>query len=76
MRADALGVDAAHAPNAPSIRTAARLLHDSAALERPTRHDRHNARAQLENELGGDLARLLCRALAARRPRDGFPTLV
>jgi hypothetical protein len=64
MRADALGVDAADAPNAASIRPAARLLHDSAALERPTRHDRHNARAQLENELGGDLARLLCRALA------------
>ncbi|MEX0815907.1 MAG: hypothetical protein WD027_00540 [Gaiellales bacterium] len=69
-------VDAAHAPRAASIRTTARLLDDCAALERPTRHDRHNARAQLDAELGGELARLLCGALVARRPRAGFLTLV
>jgi hypothetical protein len=69
-------VDAAHSPNAVSVRTAARLLDDCAALEGPTLSDRHNARAQLETELGGELARLLCRALAARRPRAGFLTLV
>jgi hypothetical protein len=69
-------VDAAHSPNAASVRTAARLLDDCAALEGPTLCDRHNARAQLESELGGELARLLCRALVARRPRAGFLTLV
>lgn len=76
LPSDAFRVDAAHARNAASIRTAARLLDDCAALERPTLHDRHNARAQLDAELGGELARLLCRALVARRPRAGFLTLV
>jgi hypothetical protein len=68
-------VDAAHPPNAASARSAARLLDEFAALER-LRYDRHNARAQLESELGGELTRLLCRALVARRPRAGFLTLV
>jgi hypothetical protein len=76
LPADGVSVDAAHAPNAASARTAARLLDDIAALERPTRCDRHNARAQLESELGGELTRLLCGALVARRPRAGFLTLV
>jgi hypothetical protein len=76
LPAEGISVDAADARSAASIRTAARLLDDCAALERPTLHDRHNARAQLDAELGGDLARLLCRALVARRPRDGFLSLV
>jgi hypothetical protein len=56
-----------------SARGASRLLKDCAALGRLTETNLGTARARLELELGGELAGMLCRALAQRRPsRSGL----
>jgi hypothetical protein len=49
-------------------RGAPRLLEHCAAVERLVGAEGRTARARLENELGGHLAGLLCRALVQRRP--------
>jgi hypothetical protein len=49
-------------------RGAPRLLEHCAAVERLVGAEGGTARARLENELGGHLAGLLCRALVQRRP--------
>jgi hypothetical protein len=49
-------------------RAAPRLLEHCAAVERLVQTEGRTARARLENELGGHLAGLLCRALVQRQP--------
>ena len=49
-------------------RGAPRLLEHCAAVERLVRAEGGTARARLEDELGGHLAGLLCRALVQRQP--------
>jgi len=49
-------------------RGAPRLLEHCAAVERLVRAEGGTARARLEEELGGHLAGLLCRALVQRQP--------
>jgi hypothetical protein len=49
-------------------RGAPRLLEHCAAVERLVRAEGGTARARLEDELGGQLAGLLCRALVQRQP--------
>jgi len=49
-------------------RGAPRLLAHCAVVERLVRAEGGTARARLEQELGGDLAGLLCRALVQRQP--------
>jgi hypothetical protein len=48
-------------------RGAPRLLEHCAAVERLVQADRGTARARLEDELGGQLTGLLCRALVQRQ---------
>ena len=57
-------VNAAAPPQGPAARGASRLLEHCAAMERVTSATPASASARLELELGGHLARLLCRALA------------
>ncbi|HLM32691.1 MAG TPA: hypothetical protein VK285_01385 [Gaiellaceae bacterium] len=49
-------------------RGAPRLLEHCAVVERLVRAEGRTARARLEEELGGHLAGLLCRALVQRQP--------
>ena len=49
-------------------RGAPRLLEHCAAVERLVEAEGGTARARLDNELGGHLAGLLCRALVQRQP--------
>jgi hypothetical protein len=49
-------------------RGAPRLLEHFAAVERLVQAEGGTARARLEDELGGHLAGLLCRALVQRQP--------
>jgi hypothetical protein len=49
-------------------RGAPRLFEHFAAVERLVQTEGETARARLEDELGGHLAGLLCRALVQRRP--------
>jgi hypothetical protein len=49
-------------------RGAPRLLEQCAAVERLVQAEGGTARARLDNELGGHLAGLLCRALVQRQP--------
>jgi hypothetical protein len=50
------------------VRGASRLLEHCDAVERLLRPEDNDARARLEDELGGHLAGLLCQALVQRRP--------
>jgi hypothetical protein len=59
-----MAVNAAAPPQGPAARGAPRLLEHCAAMERVTAVASPSANARLELELGGHLARLLCRALA------------
>ena len=49
-------------------RGAPRLFEHFAAVERLVQADGETARARLEDQLGGHLASLLCRALVQRQP--------
>ena len=61
-------MEAAAPGHAGAARGAPRLLEHCAAVERLVQADTGSARARLEDELGGHLAGLLCRALVQRRP--------
>jgi len=63
-------VDAAHTPDATSLRRAAQILDDASA--RVLGADTTPAvRTRLETELGRELARLLVQALVERETRAG-----
>jgi len=51
-----------------AARGAPRLLEHCAAVERLVEAETGSARTRLEDELGGHLAGLLCRALVQRQP--------
>jgi hypothetical protein len=59
-----MAVNAAAPSQGLAARGAPRLLEHCAAMERLTSAAPARAHARLEHELGGHLARLLCRALA------------
>jgi hypothetical protein len=61
-------MEAAAPGHAGSARGAPRLLEHCAAVERLVQAESDSARARLEDELGGHLAGLLCRALVQRQP--------
>jgi hypothetical protein len=67
-------METADAPNATSLRRAAAALEDAPLQPLADVAETGSARARLEIELGGDLARLLVDALADRRPRAGVLT--
>jgi len=60
-------MEAAAPGHTGAARGAPRLLEHCAAFERLAQTDTGTARARLEDELGGHLAGLLCRALVQRR---------
>jgi hypothetical protein len=61
-------MEAAAPGQAGGARGAPRLLEHCAAVDRLLQAESGSARARLEDELGGHLAGLLCRALVQRRP--------
>ena len=61
-------MEAAAPGHAGGARGAPRLLEHCAVVERLVQAETESARARLEDELGGQLAGLLCRALVQRRP--------
>jgi len=60
-------MEAAAPGHTGAARGAPRLLAHCAAFDRLAQPDAGSARARLEEELGGHLAGLLCRALVQRR---------
>jgi hypothetical protein len=69
--ADEWAMDAASPLSGGLARGGPRLLEHCAVLDRMTGEHALDARARVEHELGGELARLLLRALAPRRPARG-----
>jgi hypothetical protein len=67
-RTDARSMETAAPGHTGDARGAPRLLEHCAAVERLVRAEGGTARARLEDELGGHLAGLLCRALVQRQP--------
>lgn len=63
---DAGGMEIAAPGHTGDARGAPRLLEHCAAVEQLVRAEGGTARARLEEELGGHLAGLLCRALVQR----------
>ena len=63
-----LDMEAAVPGHAGGARGAPRLLEHCAVVERLVGAESDTARSRLEDELGGHLAGLLCRALVQRRP--------
>ena len=61
-------MEAAAPGHAGEARGAPRLLEHCAVVERLVQAETESARTRLEDELGGHLAGLLCRALVQRRP--------
>ena len=61
-------MEAAAPVHTGDARGAPRLLEHCAAVERLVQGEGGSARARLEEELGGHLAGILCRALVQRRP--------
>jgi hypothetical protein len=67
-------MDAAQTPNAAPLRRSAAMLDGTLSRRLADNGRTGRARARLETELGGDLARLLVHALVDRRTRAGSPT--
>ena len=67
-RTDARSMETAAPGHTGDARGAPRLLEHCALVERLVHTEGGTARARLEDELGGHLAGLLCRALVQRQP--------
>jgi hypothetical protein len=65
-------MEAAAPGHAGDARGAPLLLEHCAAVERLVQPEGGSARARLEEELGGHLAGVLCRALVQRGPSRGI----